>query len=110
MASQPVGVPSKHTLLSEPVTFSTRKCKQMQSLHPVKWPGACTVNSREKGARPVSEFYRIHEPTIAMFQEGGVYVARTVASGAVIEVCNGPIDGDRLVDVIWDGRNVMMFT
>jgi hypothetical protein len=45
-----------------------------------------------------------------MFQEGGVYVARTVASGAVIEVCNGPIDGDRLVDVIWDGRNVMMFT
>jgi hypothetical protein len=55
-------------------------------------------------------FYRISEPTIAMFQEDGVYVARTVASGTLVEVCNGPIDGDRLLDVIWCGRNVMMFT
>jgi hypothetical protein len=54
--------------------------------------------------------YRISDPTIAMFEEDGRYVARTVASGTVVEVSDGPLDGDRLVEVTWDGRNVMMFT
>jgi len=45
-----------------------------------------------------------------MFQNEGKYVARTVASGTIVEVCGDAIDVDRLVDVIWDGRNVMMFT
>jgi hypothetical protein len=54
--------------------------------------------------------YRINDPTIAMFLEEGRYIARTVASGTVVEVCNATIDGDRLVDVSWNGREVMMFT
>ena len=54
--------------------------------------------------------YLIKEPTIAMFQENGVYVARTVASGMIVEVQNNPIEGDKLVDVVWSGKNVMMFT
>ena len=54
--------------------------------------------------------YRINDPTIAMFQEKGGYTARTVASGTVVEVGDGPMEGDKLVDVVWDGRNVMMFT
>jgi hypothetical protein len=54
--------------------------------------------------------YRINDPTIAMFREEGGHVARTVASGTVVEVSDGPIDGDKLVHVIWDGRSVMMFT
>lgn len=54
-------------------------------------------------------FYRVNDPTIAMFQENGVYVAHTVASGTVIEVCSGPIDGNRLLEVIWHGKTVMMF-
>ncbi len=54
--------------------------------------------------------YRITDSTIAIFEEEGKYVARTVASGTVVEVCNDAIDGDRLVDVIWKGREVMMFT
>jgi hypothetical protein len=54
--------------------------------------------------------YRINDPTIAMFQNEGGYVARTIASGTVVDVCNEGIDGDRLVDVVWDGRNIMMFT
>lgn len=45
-----------------------------------------------------------------MFQENGVYVARTVASGMIVEVQNNPIEGDKLVDVVWSGKNVMMFT
>jgi hypothetical protein len=54
--------------------------------------------------------YRINEPTIAMFEAEGKYVARTMASGTIVEVRGDAIDGNRLVDVIWDGRNVMMFT
>jgi hypothetical protein len=58
----------------------------------------------------MSTRYRINDPTIAVFQQEGKHVAHTVASGTVVEVTQGVIDGDRLVDVIWDGREVMMFT
>lgn len=54
--------------------------------------------------------YRINEPTIAMYQEDGKYVARTMGSGAIVEVCGDAIDGDRLVDVIWGEHRVVMFT
>jgi hypothetical protein len=50
------------------------------------------------------------DSTIAMFEEEGIYVARTVSSGTLVEVAGGPLDGDRLVDVVWNGRKVMMFT
>lgn len=53
--------------------------------------------------------YRINDPTIAMFQEEGGYVARTMASGTVVDI-NDAIDCDKLVDVVWDGRKIMMFT
>jgi hypothetical protein len=58
----------------------------------------------------MSARYRINDSTIAMFQEEAGYVARTIASGAVVDVCNDAIDSDGLVDVIWNGRRVMMFT
>jgi hypothetical protein len=54
--------------------------------------------------------YRIVNPTIAMFQEDGGYVARTVAAGTIIEVPGGTMEGDRLQDVVWNGEKVMMFT
>jgi hypothetical protein len=55
--------------------------------------------------------YRIKNSTIAMFQDGGVHVAKTVSAGAVVELRhNSPIEEDKLVEVVWDGRNVLMFT
>jgi hypothetical protein len=54
--------------------------------------------------------YLINDSTIAMFHEEAGYVAHTIASGAVVDVCNDAIDGDGLVDVIWNGRKAMMFT
>jgi len=40
----------------------------------------------------------------------GKRVAVTVPTGAVIKVVSGPTgDGDRLVDVVWDGHTVTMF-
>ncbi len=56
------------------------------------------------------ERYRIASPTLALFQEDGRHVARTVPAGAIITVDNGAFDGNKLIDVTWEGKKVMMFT
>ena len=54
--------------------------------------------------------FRIKSPTIALFHEDGRHVARTVSEGVIIRVDSAAFDGDKLVDVTWDGKKVMMFT
>jgi hypothetical protein len=54
--------------------------------------------------------YRITSPTIALFHEDGRHVAHTVPTGAFIHVDSAAFDGEKLVDVTWDDRKVMMFT
>jgi hypothetical protein len=54
--------------------------------------------------------YRITNPTIALFNEDGHHVAHTVPAGAFIHIDSAPFDGNRLVDVTWDDKKVMMFT
>jgi hypothetical protein len=58
----------------------------------------------------VAERYRIKDPTIAMSHDDGHGVAYTVSVGAIVEVQGGPFHGDRLVEVMWNGKTVMMFT
>jgi ketosteroid isomerase-like protein len=50
-------------------------------------------------------YYRITDATLALFQEDGRHVAHTVPVGAVVTV-----DGNKLIEVVWDGKKVMMFT
>ena len=33
----------------------------------------------------------------------------TIAAGEVVEIVSGPIEGDRMVDVLYKGRSVAMF-
>jgi hypothetical protein len=54
--------------------------------------------------------YRITSPSLALFHEDGRHVAHTVPTGAFITVDSAAFDGDRLVDVTWNRKNVMMFT
>jgi hypothetical protein len=54
--------------------------------------------------------YRIVEPTIAMSDDTGRGVAYTLHVGATVELQNGPLDGNKLVEVKWEGRAVLMFT
>jgi hypothetical protein len=54
--------------------------------------------------------YRITQPTIALFHEEGRHVARTVPAGVVINVDSAAFDGNKSVDVVWNGKQVMMFT
>lgn len=54
--------------------------------------------------------YRVTSPTIAVFKQNGQFVSATVPVDALITIEGLPLDGETLVKVIWDGRNVMMFS
>jgi hypothetical protein len=54
--------------------------------------------------------YRINSPTIALFEEYGRHVANTVPAGAIIDIQGETFNGDKLLEVVWDGKPVMMFT
>jgi hypothetical protein len=65
------------------------------------------------------QLYRIKTPTLAiMAQDGqktpvsssGGLSLKTIPIGAEVEVIGGPLNGNRLVDVRWDGKTVMVFT
>jgi hypothetical protein len=57
-----------------------------------------------------TECYRIHSPIMALFERNGRHMAETVPVGAIVEIDTDTFDGNRLVDVIWVGKPVMMFT
>jgi len=48
--------------------------------------------------------------TLAIINLEGQNHPTTVPSGAIVRVIDGPLDGNRLVDVAWNGKTVMMFT
>jgi hypothetical protein len=54
--------------------------------------------------------YRMKTPTLAIMIDDGHKIPITVPRGGEIEVVGGPLDGDRLLDVRWEGKPVMMFT
>ena len=54
--------------------------------------------------------YRIDSPTIALFLEDGRHVAHMVPKGATITIEGETFNGDKLVEVTWSDKVVMMFT
>ena len=56
--------------------------------------------------------YRLTTPTIAILppDDEGHKTTVTIPMGGVVEVTDGAIDGDRLIDVLWEGQAVTMFT
>lgn len=52
--------------------------------------------------------YRLKTSTLALLQHDGRQVARTVPAGAIVEIDVTP-KGDKLVEVLWDGKKLMMF-
>jgi hypothetical protein len=54
--------------------------------------------------------FRIQTPTLAILSQDGHRIPITIPQGATIEVIDGPLDGNRLVDVNWEGKTLMMFT
>ena len=70
--------------------------------------GSERPGQKEKPELPVGR-YRIMNPTIAVIVEDGRHVAHMVPAGAVVTLDSGGLEGERLVDVIWEGRKAMMF-
>ena len=54
--------------------------------------------------------YRINSPTIALFYEEDRHVAHMVPAGSVITLNPEKFNGNKLVEVLWADKLVMMFT
>lgn len=54
--------------------------------------------------------YRIKSPTIALFLEEGSHVAHMVPTDSIVVVQAEQLNGDRLIEVLWLEKLVMMFT
>ena len=54
--------------------------------------------------------YRMRTATLAVDMVDGKRVAIPVPSGEIVKVISGPGKGDRLVDVLWGGRAIAMFS
>src|SRR5258708_2487871 len=48
--------------------------------------------------------FRLNTPTLAILTLDGHNLPVTVPTGSIVQVKNGPLDGDRLIDVVWDGE------
>ena len=57
-----------------------------------------------------TEKYLISSPTIALFLEDGRQVAHLVPEGALIRTDGKPFNGNKLIEVTWAEKVVMMFT
>jgi hypothetical protein len=54
--------------------------------------------------------YRLKTPTLGVVSEDGQRKPFVVPVGAVVTVISGPLDNDPFVDIVWEGKTVMMFT
>jgi hypothetical protein len=56
------------------------------------------------------EKYRITSPTIVLFLQEGDFVSQMIPEGTVIILEGASFNGNKLIDVVWEGKVVMMFT
>jgi hypothetical protein len=53
--------------------------------------------------------FKLGTSTLAIETVEGRRIAVTVPAEAIIKVVSGPVEGSRLVDVLWEDRRVVMF-
>ena len=56
-----------------------------------------------------SRQYRIKSPTMAILSSEAERTWATVPVGAIVSISEDPREGDRLIDVIWNGKRYVMF-
>ena len=57
-----------------------------------------------------TDSYRITSPTLTMFLEDGRHVPRLLPKEAIVTIESETFDGNKLVEVSYEGKIVMMFT
>ena len=59
----------------------------------------------------ISESYRLDKAILCIHSETPENRRSVfIPAGATVSVTDGPLDGLRMVDVLWDGKTVMLFT
>jgi len=58
----------------------------------------------------ISQRFRIETPLIVLLEIDGLYTTRYAEIGDVVTVKNGPLDGVRMVEVLWQDKTALMFT
>jgi hypothetical protein len=59
----------------------------------------------------ISETYRLNKAILSIYSEDSSHrIPIMVPSGSLVTITDGPLDGLRMVDVIWGKKTVMMFT
>jgi hypothetical protein len=52
----------------------------------------------------------MNSPVLALFPDDGRHVADTIPKGAFVTIDSETFNGNKLIQVVWDGKTVMMFT
>lgn len=56
------------------------------------------------------ECYRLKTPTLAIMVQEGQRIPVTIPLGGVVKLVDGPLNGERLVDVEWEAKPLLMFS
>lgn len=57
-----------------------------------------------------AQTYRLKSCTLAILDQDGQKIPMTIPTGSTVEIAEEEINGNRLVDVAWEGKKVMRFT
>jgi len=58
----------------------------------------------------IRETYQLTSQMLAIYSHEGNRTPVIIPSGATVVVTNSPLDGVRMVDVLWEEKTVMAFT
>ena len=53
--------------------------------------------------------FKLRNPALAIEIVNGIRLRVTIPTRTILKVISGPIDGDQMVDVLWEGKRVRMF-
>ena len=53
--------------------------------------------------------FKLRNSALAIESVNGVRLRVTVPTRAILKVISGPLDGDQMVDVLWEDKRVRMF-
>ena len=63
---------------------------------------------KERNIMPTK--YRLTGPTLAMYFENGRHIGRLLPDGATIITDGKKFNGEKLLNITWDDKPMMMFT
>ena len=57
----------------------------------------------------IGESYRLNKQTIGLSSEGGNRTSVLIPKNAVVTIIDGPLNGNRMVNVKWEDLTIMIF-